>query len=220
VSVLCVVLSCVRVTESSEQSEQVPGGQSGPDELALFQALFRYKHANILEAVKTVVTLDYAKQHQMLTMVIDKMSTVLPPSRVMLESSGYVPGAAFPSKPEVKEALSNIVENTVLYGELLLRLPELMQSVMKGKNDLQLLMNWSIMFTSETKLLDVLASKLIHLTTQELNLTEREPDYVNPYRTKKSSEFQTGTSTNKPSKKKKEKVRGPRLSSARVSGEL
>jgi hypothetical protein len=156
----------------------------------------------------------------MLSLVIDKMSVVLPPARVVLESSGYVPGTDFPTKPEVKEALSNILENTVLYGELLLRLPDIVHSIMKDKNELQQLMNWSIMFTSETNLLDMAAAKLIHLTTQELNLTERDPDYVNPYRSQKKTDLPPETS-HKPSKKKrKEKVRGPRLSSARMSGEL
>jgi hypothetical protein len=115
-------------------------------------------------------------------------SQVIQSSRATLESSGYVPGSQFPQDISVRDgkliqllnfhlkrnwlrfnlhvcfaALSSILENTALFAELILRLPEVVQPLLSAHHDWEILLHWSLSFCSETGLLDTASVKLLHL---------------------------------------------------------
>ena len=56
--------------------------------------------------------------------------------------------------------------------------------------------------------------------SQELNIVERDPDYVNPYKRKQKQEILMSTTNTVKKKKKKERKKGPQLSSGHMTGEL
>lgn len=158
-----------------------------------------------------------------MNMIAKKMFTVIENSRVLLEASDYIPGSSpFPQDENIRDALSNILENVALFGEIVLRFPDLAAKVLRDNNDYSVLYKWSVGFAHQNKnLLDDSTITLIGLVSQELNYTERSLNYTNPYRKFAQSlryEQQRSSMPEIVVKKKKprEIKKGPRLSPAHL----
>ncbi|XP_075215558.1 coiled-coil domain-containing protein 134-like isoform X2 [Lycorma delicatula] len=153
------------------------------------------------------------------------MAQMLQNNRIILETAGFVPGvSSFPEDEDIRDALSNLLENTALIGDIILRLPEISQSLLSSHNNWVILLSWSLQFANQTDLLDQQTVTLIDLVSQEMNFTARSDNYINPYKYSYRSEKEQEENEIKPLKpKKKNKTkdsrRGPRLSS-RGNGEL
>lgn len=149
-------------------------------------------------------------------MIAKKMFTVIENSRVLLEASDFIPGTSpFPQDENIRDALSNILENVALFGEIVLRFPDLASKVLKENNDYSVLYKWSVGFAHQNKnLLDNSTITLINLVSQELNYTERSPNYTNPYRKVTKFENLRKEMPEIVTKKKKPRIikKGPRLS--------
>lgn len=201
--------------EKTGTTDNQPVKRDDPDEL-LFRRLFKKRRAEQIQAVKGLLTMDsYEKQYKMITVIVDKLFNVIQNSRVALESSGYVPGlSSFPKSEELLNALANILENTALFGDILLHLPEICTKILDSNNEWRVMFEWSLNFANQSLLLDKSTRKLIDLVSMELNITERHPDYINPYRkesrTSNTEEYVSQIPVKK-KKKKKEIKRGPRL---------
>lgn len=148
-------------------------------------------------------------------MMAEKVFSVIQESRALIESSYFIPGVSqFPADDKVKDALSNILENTALFSELILRFPEIGSIVLRTNNNWDVLLQWSIAFSNQVQyLLDKSTIKLLHLVSQELDHIERDANYANPYRKTKNKSTEEEMKENKKKKKKKEIKKGPRLTS-------
>ncbi|CAH0560132.1 unnamed protein product [Brassicogethes aeneus] len=191
----------------------VTNGQTD-SELAekLYIRLLKHQRAEQLDAIKSFSKISsYEKQYSMITLMAEKVFTAIQASRAHIESSPYIPGVSdFPLDNNVRIALSNILENTVLFCEMILRFPDIATSVMKINNNWDVLLQWSIAFSNQVKyLLDPPTVKLLTLVSMELNHIERDVNYVNPYR-KKTSKIDSVKNAKK-TKKKKTIKKGPRL---------
>lgn len=171
-----------------------------------------------LEAVKSLRRISsYESQYNMIMMMAENVFTVIQSSRARIESSGFIPGVSqFPSDDGTKDALSNILENTALFSEIVLRLPDITVSVLKVNNNWDILLQWSIAFSNQVKyLLDKSTVKLLELVSQELNHRERDANYVNPYRKKGDGGmlgFDEGVEVTRERRRKKKVIKkGPRL---------
>jgi len=191
--------------------------------MLIYRAVFKQKRAEQTFAAESILKLaDYTKQYKMVEIVLGKLFKVLQDGRVKITESGYIPGEAFPTDQAHLEALANILENTALFGDILLRLPDITYKVYSKSKEWELLARWSVSFCNETQVYDETDSKLLNLMAQELRLVPRDPNYINPYR-KSANKEEMKTEKNKQedvskkSKKKKEKKkRGPRLSHAEL----
>lgn len=115
--------------------------------------------------------------------------------------------------------MSNILEDTALLGDVLLRLPDVTHEILAYNYEWTVMFRWSIGFCNETMLMDSKTVKMINLVAQELNITERDPAYVNPYKKDfKVEKDVTPPSERKTIKKKRRKDirKGPSLSSPRT----
>lgn len=179
--------------------------------------LFKLRRAEQLEAIKSFKKITkYEKQYSMITLMAEKVFTTIQNSRATIEASSYIPGVSpFPEEETIKDALSNILENTAVFSEIILRFPDIAVSVLKTNNNWDVLLQWSIAFCNQVKyLLDKSTIKVLHLVSQELNHVEREPNYVNPYRKDRLRvEEQEEQVQSKRKKKKKEIKKGPRFTS-------
>ncbi|PNF17672.1 hypothetical protein B7P43_G07391 [Cryptotermes secundus] len=120
-------------------------------------------------------------------------------------------------------ALANILENTAFFGDILLRLPNISHKIITLKHEWEVLLHWSLGFSNQTHLLDKQTERLMYLVSQELNITERDPDYQNPYSRshKKEQNREQSVQQNTVKKnRKKEYKKGPRMSSGAFTGEL
>ncbi|KAK4887555.1 hypothetical protein RN001_003826 [Aquatica leii] len=181
----------------------------------LYIKLFKRRRAEQLEAVKSFKKISsYEKQYSMIFLMAEKIFTTVQESRAQIEASGYIPGISqFPTENNIKDALSNILENTALFSEILLRFPEITTTVLKLNNNWDILLQWCIVFCNEVKyLLDKSTVKLINLVSQELNHTQRDPNYVNPYRKAANVKYATNDDVKTDKKKKRKEIKkGPRL---------
>lgn len=140
---------------------------------------------------------------------------VLAVSKTDLESSGVIPGASNPSPQQ--ERLSLVLENVCLACDLLLRLPDPMHARLKANPDWEAVLKWGIHFASNSGFLDDSSMKLLSLGSQELGLVERDPAYVNPYKTEKKPLKKFEEPPPPPRKKERLKIRkGPRLSNSEL----
>lgn len=85
--------------------------------------LFKRQRVEQLEAIKSFLKIsNYEKQHSMIMLMAEKLFSVIQDSRAVIEASSYIPGVSdFPLDDEVRNALSNILENTALFSEIILR---------------------------------------------------------------------------------------------------
>lgn len=62
-------------------------------------------------------------------------------------------------------ALANILENTALFGDILLRLPDISHKILTSKYEWNVLLLWSLGFSNQTHLLDKQTEKLVWLVS-------------------------------------------------------
>lgn len=62
-------------------------------------------------------------------------------------------------------ALANILENTALFGDILLRLPDISHKILTSKYEWKVLLLWSLGFSNQTHLLDKQTEKLVYLVS-------------------------------------------------------
>ncbi|CAG9854221.1 unnamed protein product [Phyllotreta striolata] len=178
----------------------------------LYKKLFKQQRVQQLSAIKNFQkSSSYEKQYQMITLMAERIFDNILESRVLIEASPFIPGVSdFPTDVEIRDALSNILENTALFSDIVLRFPEISASLLRQNNSWDLVLQWGIAFCDQMKyLLDASTIKLLKLVNQELNYVDRDPNYTNPYK-----KAPTKTEEKLESKQKKKKVikKGPKLS--------
>uniref|UniRef100_T1IWX0 Coiled-coil domain-containing protein 134 n=1 Tax=Strigamia maritima TaxID=126957 RepID=T1IWX0_STRMM len=199
----------IRADSTSNSSES---GYNIHKQEEIYKSLFKLKHSEQLKVVKQIISkADYAKQFKMVQIIIDGMiKVVMGPAKVLLENSGYFPGEDFPVSEEAKDALSLVVENTVLFSEILLRLPDITHRHLKRLKETSSVFKWGIVFCNESHLMDATRKKLLSLAAQELEMVPKSPNYVNPFRFSATQDKEIVEPVKV--KKKKTRVRGPQLS--------
>lgn len=115
----------------------------------------------------------------------------------------------FPKVESTIDAMALTLENTCLFAELLLHLPELSYKILAKHKEWRPLLNDSMHFVRQfyPTVVDANAQRLLSLFDQEINVEKRTEDYVNPYYNKLGAEAVTA----KPKKQRKRIAKGPRL---------
>lgn len=122
----------------------------------------------------------------------------------------YSPAAGFPKTDVTVDAMALMLENTCLFGDLVLHMPELSYKILKKHEHWLELMNKCLEFSQHffKTVVDNNTQKMLSLLDQEINPDKRSDDYVNPYYENAVS------STTKDSKKLRKTFRkGPQLGS-------
>lgn len=187
-----------------------------------FKKFVLRRHAERLKAVSNVLNLKYAKQYEMLETVFPTLFEVLLSSRIIVETAGYIPGNEWPLNMTVRDAMAQIVENTLYFGEVVLRLPDVTHRIMKKHKEWQQLIEWSWFYSQEC--LPYLHEKLhkpLNLMAQELGFITKDPEFYNQFRLEDKIPESKDTPSEKvrENKKRKSKGKGPKMTSA-STGEL
>lgn len=180
-----------------------------------------------MEAVKTILILDnYIKQYKMVNLVLDRMFKVMGEAKIKLMEAGFTPGDPFPSDEAVRDAFSQVAENTAFFADILLRLPDITHELLNKHKEWDLVIKWSVSFCNSTEIYEPggIDNKILNLMAQELEIIERSPNYRNPFREESTdSEFNDldgEISKKKDKKKKKKKKEKKKRKGPRMSGEL
>ncbi|XP_030750718.1 coiled-coil domain-containing protein 134-like [Sitophilus oryzae] len=181
----------------------------------LYKELLKRQRIEQLAAIKSFQKIkNYEKQYQMINLMAEKVFTVIQDSRAIIESSPFIPGVSeFPLEDKIRDALSNIIENTALFSEIILRFPDISTAVLKTNNNWDILLQWGIGYCYQVRyLLDDNTIKVFALVSQELNHVPRDSNYINPYRKKQKMKEEKEEEMKKAKKKKKKLKKGPKLS--------
>lgn len=183
------------------------------------QKYFAVKRKQHLEAVQTLLKFQrYEQKYEMLSRIFDKIFEVLEISRPKVENSEYILGGDLPSG-SVTENILMVLDNCAFFGNLILKLPDISDRILKDNNQWVDLYKWCFTFSTEANLVDDMSLKMFNIAAQQLNLLPREKDFVNPYSEKQSmknkkTDFSTNESTGKSKKKTlpAKRPKGPRMS--------
>jgi len=217
---------------SDSDSIEIPPATSGVNisRKVLYMSGFGVKRAEQVEGVKRIQKLkDYSKRYKMVDILLQNLFKVLLSAKVQVIEMGYIPGEEFPEAQEHLDALGHVLENVALFGDLILRVPDVTHKLYnkKEQGEWRVAMNWGFMFANATGVFEGSHATLLHLAAQELEIIPREENYINPYReaeikARKKEELEAEEKRKKKKeekkKKKKAKRKGPRLGGG--AGEL
>uniref|UniRef100_A0A673LET4 Coiled-coil domain containing 134 n=1 Tax=Sinocyclocheilus rhinocerous TaxID=307959 RepID=A0A673LET4_9TELE len=124
-------------------------------------------------------------------------------------------------------AYSHVVENTAFFGDVALRFPRIVHHYYDQNVDWSGLLRWGLRFCNQTGVFSGGAHQhVLTLMSQELGITEKSADFVNPYRTERDDVLHTAEAFQKilreeekrrrKEEKRKEIRKGPRISRSRT----
>ncbi|XP_037032443.1 coiled-coil domain-containing protein 134-like [Bradysia coprophila] len=166
----------------------------------------REEHKTLLDHFQR--TEKYDRKFKLLEIGINQILAILRENRPKLVQENYST-SGFPKTSNMIDALTLVVENTCLIGDLILHMPDLSDKILSKDNDWKETLNWAVQFTVGVHdVVDPKTRKMLSLVDQEINVERRTSDYINPYREIEQP------SAKKRSKEKKKLKKGPQLRSA------
>ncbi|VDK36707.1 unnamed protein product [Gongylonema pulchrum] len=104
-------------------------------------------------------------------------------AKKVIEKAQFNPNDTFPNEKnsDLRDAIGNVVENTVFYCNLALHFPSVVVQRYKKDLEWQFLFNWAYNFATVARLHDDAAEKLLDLAGQQLEIIPRREDFRNPY---------------------------------------
>ncbi|XP_067663085.1 coiled-coil domain-containing protein 134-like [Haliotis asinina] len=196
-----------------ESADVVTGKISAFDR---FKKLFAEHRSLQLNAIKSLQHFaDNVQRHKLVEIMLQQLFTTLAQARVNITQWGVLPGDPFPEEESKQESVSKIYENTAMFGDMVLRLPDIVHPMYDKNRDWQMTLNWCVMFCNMSLLFEGSSGTLLNLMAQEVNILPRSPEYVNPFKTvdpKEQKKFTEAMKKQLKPKKKKKIARGPRMS--------
>lgn len=195
--------------------------------LEIYKRLFETKRKDQLNALKNLVELnDINQQYKIIDIMLKGLFKVLEDSRQVLIAANMQPDDPFPMDDKIKEAYSHVVENTAFFGDVALRFPRIVHHYYDRNADWSGLLRWGLNFCNQTGVFTGGAHQhVLTLMSQELGITEKSPDFINPYRTERDDVLHTAEAFQKilreeekrrrKEEKRKEIRKGPRISRSR-----
>ncbi|KAK1785715.1 hypothetical protein P4O66_019060, partial [Electrophorus voltai] len=190
--------------------------------------LFETKRKDQLNALKNLVELnDVNQQYKIIDIMLKGLFKVLEDSRAVLIAANMQPDDPFPLDDKIKEAYSHVVENTAFFGDVALRFPRIVHHYYDRNTEWGGLLRWGLRFCNQTGVFSGGAHQhVLTLMSQELGITEKSPDFTNPYRTERDDVLHTAEAFQKllreeqkrrrKEEKRKEMRKGPRISRSRT----
>ncbi|XP_036409351.1 coiled-coil domain-containing protein 134-like [Megalops cyprinoides] len=221
-----LVLALPALSSSSADSET--HRHRHDSNLEIYKRLFETKRKDQLNALKNLVELnDINQQYKIIDIMLKGLFKVLEDSRAVLTAANLQPDDPFPLDDKIKEAYSHVVENTAFFGDVALRFPRIVHHYYDRNADWGGLLRWGLRFCNQTGVFAGGAHQhVLTLMSQELGITEKSPDFINPYRTERDDVLHTAEAFQKvlreeekrrrKEEKRKEIRKGPRISRSRT----
>ncbi|KAI1239101.1 hypothetical protein IHE44_0012210 [Lamprotornis superbus] len=197
----------------------VEGGEQQCD-----KKLFEVKRKDQMNALKNLIELnDINQQYKIIDIMLKGLFKVLEDSRAVLIAADVPPDGPFPQDEKIKDAYSHVVENTAFFGDVVLRFPKIVHHYFDRNSNWNSLIRWGIGFCNLTGVFEQGPhSQVLRLMAQELGISEKSPDYRNPFKTDQSEFFPSADTfqkalrdeekRRKKEEKRKEIRKGPRIS--------
>ncbi|XP_051640799.1 coiled-coil domain-containing protein 134-like isoform X4 [Manacus candei] len=192
--------------------------------LEIYKKLFEVKRKDQMNALKNLIELnDVNQQYKIIDIMLKGLFKVLEDSRAVLIAADVPPDGPFPQDEKIKDAYSHVVENTAFFGDVVLRFPKIVHHYFDHNSNWNSLIRWGIGFCNLTGVFEQGPhSQVLRLMAQELGISEKSPDYRNPFKTDHSEFFPSADTfqkalrdeekRRKKEEKRKEIRKGPRIS--------
>ncbi|ESO99971.1 hypothetical protein LOTGIDRAFT_158136 [Lottia gigantea] len=183
------------------------------------------------EATKAVTKFgDYEKRYKLVSRMLYKLFETLEEVRMNTTLFDLKPGPLFPEEEKERASISKIYENVFLFGDLLLRMPDMVHSIYDHIRQWRYVLGWAKEWCDLSKFFEGPSKVILDAIFQEVNIiykdedwkpdysnmTEVEIDLVKTYYEKhfRAEELKKAKKTAaKNVKKEKKKIKkGPRLS--------
>ncbi|XP_038612450.1 coiled-coil domain-containing protein 134 isoform X1 [Tachyglossus aculeatus] len=153
--------------------------------LEIYKKLFEVKRKDQLNALKNLIELnDVNQQYKIIDIMLKGLFKVLEDSRAVLIAADVPPDGPLPQDEKLKDAFSHVVENTAFFGDVALRFPKPVHHYFDRNSNWNSLIRWGIGFCNLTGIFDRGPhSQVLGLMAQELGISEKSPDYRNPFKT-------------------------------------
>uniref|UniRef100_A0A8C2BZU4 Coiled-coil domain containing 134 n=1 Tax=Cyprinus carpio TaxID=7962 RepID=A0A8C2BZU4_CYPCA len=188
----------------------------------IYKRLFESKRKDQLNALKNLVELnDVNQQYKIIDIMLKGLFKVLEDSRAFLITANLQPDDPFPLDDKIKEG-----ERLWLYHHSFQTSEREIVCVYTFLSDWSRLLRWGLRFCNQTGVFSGGAHQhVLTLMSQELGITEKSADFVNPYRTERDDVLHTAEAFQKilreeekrrrKEEKRKEIRKGPRISRSR-----
>ncbi|XP_073442741.1 coiled-coil domain-containing protein 134 [Dendrobates tinctorius] len=223
----CQVLSFLLLAVLSLGNSSETNKQKKDTAFEIYKKLFEVKRKDQINALNNLIELnDVNQQYKIIDIMLKGLFKVLEDSRVVLIAAGVHPDGPFPADEKIKDAYSHTVENSAFFGDVVLRFPKIVHHYFDRNSNWNNLIRWGIGFCNLSGIFDDGPhSQLLGLMSQELGISEKSPDYRNPFRTE-NMEFLPNTDAFQKALKEEEKRRrkeekrkeirkGPRITRSR-----
>ncbi|XP_076446023.1 coiled-coil domain-containing protein 134-like [Babylonia areolata] len=182
-----------------------------------YKKLFSEHRATQLNAVKAMQKFGNPEaQFKLVDLMLKQLFKNLEDARQNLTMWGFLPGDEFPKNETIRESMSKVLENTALFGDMLLRLPKAVHEFYDRSREWQILMGWAFTFSNQSGVFEGPHDMLLSLMGQEAGLIPKSPNYINPFLASEEEEKQKVPVEVMPKKEKQKKAkkipRGPRMS--------
>ncbi|CAL1539092.1 unnamed protein product [Lymnaea stagnalis] len=205
--------------ESDDGSSEKEGTRSKTDSLLLdqYKRYFVLHRSKQLDAVRSITMLENNQQrHQLVNIMLKQLFLVLSEAKQNLTNAGYLPGDPFPVDETVKESMSKVLENTAMFGDLVLFMPDIVHSMYDKEKEWQVLLAWCYGFSTQSGVFEGNFEQILKIMAQEVNIIPKEKNFINPFKsiTKLQSmveNLKKQDPKEKTKKPKKKIERGPKL---------
>ncbi|KAE8611422.1 hypothetical protein XENTR_v10012445 [Xenopus tropicalis] len=193
----------------------------------IYKKLFEVKRKDQINALNNLIELnDVNQQYKIIDIMLKGLFKVLEDSRAILIAAGVQPDGPFPEDEKIKDAYSHTVENSAFFGDVVLRFPKIVHHYFDRNSNWNNLIRWGIGFCNLSGIFDDGPhTQLLGLMSQELGISEKSPDYKNPFKMD-NMEFLPNTDAfqkalreeekrRRKEEKRKEIRKGPRITRSR-----
>ncbi|XP_055326936.1 coiled-coil domain-containing protein 134-like [Sitodiplosis mosellana] len=171
----------------------------------------RKESKNLLQIIRNEGA--YERKYKLLEGAYEKLLNILQQTKNIIQGGRYDPLVdKFPPQDvRLFDAITVTMENTCLFGEVILHNPDISYRVLDSQllgPDWKDLINWCIKYTRKfnDRIIDVKSQELLWLVEQEINPEKRSENFTNPYRNAGQQK-----DTTKKKKKAKKIEKGPRM---------
>lgn len=173
----------------------------------LDEQLLRGKLMEQSIAIKSILKIkENKKQTHLLNELLKNLKKVMTESQNKIKNEKFVPiKQQLPQDSKLRESSSIIIENTAFLSELLLYLPEFIKKNFAKDVGFKALYTWAYNFSKNMEFYDKETLKILNLAAQELEIIEREENFINPYKQLSKSKEDIQREVLKEIKKNREK---------------
>uniref|UniRef100_A0AC34GP03 Coiled-coil domain-containing protein 134 n=1 Tax=Panagrolaimus sp. ES5 TaxID=591445 RepID=A0AC34GP03_9BILA len=154
------------------------------DPMKLYQRLLRKKRMEQTTALKNIIAIpETKKQHSVVNELVSSIIRVISTAKNAIINTKFDPSQGqFPNDNEdLREHIASVIENTPFLCEFILYYPNIVKKEYTKNDEFKELVNWAYKFGHDFGIYDDLTLKFLNLAGQELEIIEREENYVNPY---------------------------------------